>query len=363
MINFLEPNSTEPQEPKEKGDKIRNILSIGILTLGLVFSLVFHGKIGGADASPTIKKFLQPLAHLDLSKIRGGDVVVPPPIPEPPKIPLLQGELIASSTFTAQAMFVKDVETGTVLYEKSPEEVRPLASITKLMSALVLLEKPIDWEKKVTVVQDDLIDTHMYAGDTYTIEQLWNAALVGSSNKAVMTLVDGTGWDRTAFVERMNRKSEEIGMKNAHFVEPTGLSSENSATAKDVSLLLEEALKQEKIRSTVVIKEGKLYSAERQKSHHYWSTNWLLLNWVPSTGLKFIGGKTGYISASGYNFTMKVENDRGHALDVVILGAEQHEERFTEGRDIAEWVYKHYVWPADALATSSLEIASTSTKQ
>ena len=74
-----------------------------------------------------------------------------------------------------------------------------------------------------------------------------------------------------------------------------------------------------------------------------WNTDWILLDWIPNEFAVFHGGKTGYITASGYNFTMRVEND-GHMLDVVVLGASSHEGRFTEARDIAKWVFTNYKW-------------------
>ncbi len=78
-----------------------------------------------------------------------------------------------------------------------------------------------------------------------------------------------------------------------------------------------------------------------------YNTNWMLLGWVTNDFYKLYGGKTGYIVASGYNFTMRVENEDNHILDVVVLGADSHEGRFTEARDVAEWVFDNYTWPED----------------
>jgi D-alanyl-D-alanine carboxypeptidase len=75
-----------------------------------------------------------------------------------------------------------------------------------------------------------------------------------------------------------------------------------------------------------------------------WSTDWILLGWIPNKLPEFFGGKTGYTVAAGYNFTMRAGDGKGHMVDVVILGATSHEARFNEAKDIAEWVFANYDW-------------------
>ncbi|MFH1286617.1 MAG: serine hydrolase [Candidatus Magasanikbacteria bacterium] len=262
-----------------------------------------------------------------------------------PKLPILEGELPIASDFTAKGMIVKDAESGMVLYAKNEYDERAIASITKLMSALVLLEKSLDWDEHVPVSDDDVVDTHMYAGEVYTIEALWRAALVGSSNKAVISLVDATGWPRAAFLERMNQKAVELGMTNTHFEDPTGLDARNISTAADISLLLHEVMGVNEIRQTLLSDEYYLTTVDSEKQRHIWNTNWILLNWVPHQFYEMRGGKTGYIPAAGYNFTMEVADAEGHTVDVVVLGAAAHEARFTEARDVVTAVFDVYVWP------------------
>jgi D-alanyl-D-alanine carboxypeptidase len=166
-----------------------------------------------------------------------------------------------------------------------------------------------------------------------------------------MTLADAVGWPRVAFVERMNQKATELGMTGTRFTEPTGLDEGNVSTPSDVAILLTEALRQSDIQTAVLKKEHTIYSKERDKTEHMWSTDWLLLGWIPETFADFRGGKTGFIEASGYNFAMEAGDGHERLLDVVVLGAETHEARFTEARDIAEWVQKSYRWP-DMVSTT-----------
>lgn len=272
------------------------------------------------------------------------DPVAAPMPPAPPALPELTGTLPETKTFSAASIFVKDEKTGVVLFVKDGYNPRPMASITKLLSALVLLEHSFDTASTTQVVADDAIDSHVYARETYTLGQLWDAMLVASSNKAVLTLVDATGWTRESFVERMNQKAMELGMSDTHVVEPTGLDAQNVSTGSDISLLLAEALRYPRISEAVTKKEVIMKRADGTGERRAWSTNWLLTGWVP-TSLTVIGGKTGFIDASLYNFAVRFKKEDGRMVDAVVLGASAHESRFIEARDITEAVLSAYTWP------------------
>lgn len=333
-VMSMQPNFIEPA--RGGSDKWRSVVAIAVLIASGGFFLLTKTSFVSDVSGP---------AHNALRNVAGGDrEVVKPPATPPPQLPKLKGEMLSAEKFTAQAIIVKDHKTGAVLFGKNEYAKRSLASITKLMSALVILEKSPDWGKVATVISDDIEDTHMYAGDTYTLEDLWGSALVGSSNKAILTLADAVGWPRVAFVERMNEKARELGMADAVFADATGLSDDNQASASDVAILLNEAMKNKKIAKTLLIKEYNLYSKERKEKHHMWSTDWVLLGWIPNKLPEFFGGKTGYTVAAGYNFTMRAGDGKGHLIDVVVLGAGSHEARFNEAKDIAEWVFASYDW-------------------
>lgn len=272
----------------------------------------------------------------------GGDIAFdyePVTIPKRINFSIIPDPTIFNST----NIIVKDRESNIILYEKNPYESHQLASITKLMSVLVLLEYNLDMTTTTHVIDDDVVDTHMYAGDTYTVEELWHAALIASSNKAILTLVDATGVSRENFIKRMNARALELGMSQTVFSEPTGLDEGNISTPSDVVLLLREVLKHDIIIEALLTPEYTLYSYERQKKHHMWNTDWLLLEWIPHT-FELLGGKTGFIPSSGYNFTMSASDEEGHIIDVVILGSSKHEDRFIEARDISQWVFDNYIW-------------------
>ena len=331
-MNFL-----EVEVVKDKSSAWRNLVAIFVIIIAVGGFTI--QKIDFQNSS-ILNKVLQPLQNVG-EKI-GGDIVVEPPLPVKPQLPLVTGEIPDSSQFSAHSMIVKDVKTGMVLYKKQEYDKWPMASITKLMSVLVILEKHPDWTTSTVVVGEDSLGTHVYQGDVYTLDQLWLAGLVASSNKAILSLVNALDWPIEAFVERMNQKARELGMTETHFTDPTGLDETNVASASDIVILLNEVLKYPKIQEALLTKEQNLYSEERSKSHHMWNTDWLLLGWVEHDFERFYGGKTGFINASGYNFCMRVGN--GHLVDVVVLGTDSHEARFTEARDIAKWALTNYQW-------------------
>jgi len=339
MLNFLA--SEQKNDFCSKLDRFRSILAASLVFFGLLFFAIYKNqKVYNEIVSfPETVKTVSNIINQKLA--RKHTVVV---APQNPKFPVLSGSALDVDKFSAKSIIAKDQKTGVVLFKKNEYEKRPTASITKLMSALVILEKNPSWASSTRVTAEDLIDTHMYAGDTYTLEDLWNSALVGSSNKAIVTLSEAVGWSKEEFIARMNQKAKELGMSDSVFVDPSGLDPNNVSTASDLAILINEALKSEKIKKTVLMKEYTIYSKERKQKHHMWSTDWLLLGWITNDFADFRGGKTGFITLSGYNFVMQTADAGGHVINVVVLGADTNEARFSEARDVAEWVWGNYKW-------------------
>ena len=268
-----------------------------------------------------------------------------------PAVPLSRGETDFNGKLTAVSALVIDDRTDTVLWEKNSGEIRSLASITKLMSALVLLDAPIKWATTTEITsEDDLDSSHaIQAGDKLTAEELWHLALVGSSNSAVNALVRISGWSEDEFVGKMNQKAKSLRLNSLIFSDPTGLSSGNRGNARDIVRLLKIALQQDKISNTLQIGEYYIKPVGAKKQRRVWSTDWLLIGWIPSNFKPAqIAGKTGYIGDSGYNFVVRLEENEKKAVRVLILGAASNEARFTEARDLAEWAFDNYAWPGDS---------------
>jgi D-alanyl-D-alanine endopeptidase (penicillin-binding protein 7) len=285
-----------------------------------------HALVGG-DAASTILPVSRP--HTPIAKNN-----------EP-----FTGDLSA-----ATALVVDDI-TNAVLYDRGSNEPRPLASITKLMTALVLTDLPINWNMTTTVVAADIDSSshQLIAGDVLSMDELWQVALIASANSAIKALVRGSGLTTEEFVARMNAKAQSLHLPTAHFVEPTGLDARNVASAWDTSRILKTAISEPRISRALATPEFYIRQAQGGKARRIWSTDWLLTSWVPNKFNKDdIVGKTGYIPESGYNFAVRLSAEGRHSLRVVVMGASSDTARFGEARDLAEWAFGHFTWPDEA---------------
>lgn len=264
-----------------------------------------------------------------------------------PRAPLLQNQVVFKGDLSASSVVVVDNSTENVLFEKNSSTTRPLASITKLMSALVLSDLNLDFSTTTIITGQDISEDVRYVkvGDEFTLEDLWKIALIGSSNTAIKTLVRSSSTTEEHFVNLMNQKAQNLKLKTLHFVEPTGLDSKNIGSPADILNLLKTALQNKKILTTL---HTPFYEAHPigRKPRQIKSTDWLLTKWVPHNfPSDQVVGKTGYIKDSGYNFVAQITDKKNHTIRVVVLGASSNESRFVEARDVSEWVFSHYIWP------------------
>ncbi len=314
------------------------------MMLAGVFLLFFSSVYFASDQKLS---FLQLPTSGKRMAVVGGDISIDNLPVSKPVVPLSKNTETFRGPLTAVSAMVLDTKTKTVLFKKNANEVRPLASITKLMSVMVLLDLSPNWNASATITEDDLAgDHHVEVGETFSLDDLWHTALIGSSNTAINALVRSTKLTTEEFVLKMNQKAKALRLGSAFFDEPTGLSDKNVASALDTARLLIDALKFEKIYTTVQTGEYYIRPLESKKARRIWTTNWLLTNWVPNNfKVENIAGKTGYIDNSGYNFAVSLGDDKQHNISVVIMGAATNEERFSEARDLAQWTFNHYLWP------------------
>jgi D-alanyl-D-alanine carboxypeptidase len=245
---------------------------------------------------------------------------------------------------TAPSAVVVDVETGRVLFSKNVGEKRPLASLTKLMTALVMMDLKLDPKQEITMSEADIQSegkAYFAPGDTFLRGELMQVTLGVSSNNGIAALVRTSGLSREAFVARMNAKAKAIGI-DASFVEPTGLNSGNQSTALGVQKMLRAAMQYPEIRKAtttatfrITSKEGKAYKEE--------ATDELLGTILDRAPYEIIGGKTGYIEEAGFCLAQTVERG-GHQIDIVVLGATAHELRFQEVKSLAVWTFDAFNW-------------------
>jgi len=238
--------------------------------------------------------------------------------------------------------FVLDMKTGKILFQKNGYEQRSIASITKLMTAVVFVENNSDWNKNIRILDDDKLNGGkivLLPGEIVNLGYLFKATLISSLNNGAMALARSSDLTPEEFIVRMNSKAVELGMRDSHFVDPSGISSLNQATAMDVAILLREALNHELIREALVTQR---YSFDVMGGKRYTVTN---TNELLGSYLDIVGGKTGYTDEAGFCLANLVRSERApDGIVVVILGAASKEQRFQENKFLSQWVFDNWEW-------------------
>jgi len=230
-----------------------------------------------------------------------------------------------------------------LLFNKKADEVQPIASITKLMTALVFLETNPDWLSTYKITAEDIISggrLNLFLGDTVYLKDLFLTSLIASDNGATMALVNASGLDEEEFIKRMNDKAVNLRLLKTSFSDPIGLSEKNVSTAREVALLAQAAFNWEEISEAVKLKEYQFLTLEG-KEKLIESTDYLLYDSSPNE-FKPLGGKTGYTDLAGYCFVGRFEGPKGEMLIAAILNSPGRNDRFKESKTIVNWVLENY---------------------
>jgi D-alanyl-D-alanine endopeptidase (penicillin-binding protein 7) len=209
-----------------------------------------------------------------------------------------------------------------LLYEKNANKVTPIASITKLMTAIVVLDSKLPLADLVTVSDDDIDDlkgtrSFLSVGTTLTREAMLHLALMSSENRAAACLSRYYPGGRPAFIAAMNRKARELGMDNSRFVSPNGLSPEDVSTARDLVRLVKAACQYPLIRQFSTDTQFEVYVGKLGKVRlQYGNTDRLVGRADWDIELQ----KTGFINESGRCLVMDAQVD-GKNLIMVFLDA------------------------------------------
>lgn len=216
---------------------------------------------------------------------------------------------------------VMDLETGEVLHGKFPDTTAPIASITKVMTALVILESGQPLDEYVTIVERDRpAPVNAYSririGSEATREDLVRIALMASENLAAHVLARQYPGGFDAFVQAMNEKARELGMASTEFVDPSGLSSDNRSTAADLTRLLNAAWEHELLRELSTTRYHTVHFRSPRYQLRYGNTNVLVHRQRWDLGLT----KTGYLNDAGRCLMMAAEID-GRPVGIVLLNS------------------------------------------
>ena len=236
----------------------------------------------------------------------------------------------------AEAAVIYNPATNEVLWESNAQDQRSIASITKVMTALVFLESGMPLTTRASVLRGDVYrasTTYLRAGYEVTADDLLHLLLIGSDNAAARVLARISPYGASGFVDRMNQKAAELGLERTHYADPSGLLATNVSSAYEMARLIAYASSDERMGSVMRMASHTIYAGKRTINVN--STNQL----VRTGEYDVLGGKTGFISRSGYCLaTLLRLPQSGQQVAVVVLGAKSNQGRFWETRHLFNWM-------------------------
>ena len=325
-----------------------------------IFLLVLIvGFLTGPRVIPALEKF-SPKEGLRgaQNSVQLASPVLPSEMAPATTTPLVSVSPYEVITLEAKGVYVWDIKTHRKLYGKNEHAVFPLASVTKMMMALVASEI-LSPETSITILPDDLMeegDTGLLAGEKWRLSELLRFTLVSSSNDGASAIAGVAGaniysnsvemndpfTNKKLFIEQMNRKAKEIGLSNTHFGNVTGLDIESVAsgaygTPRDMSILFEYILEKHPELFTATTYEKIDVKSNDNITHRVANTN---AGVAHVTGL--IGSKTGYTDFAGGNLVVVVDIGIDHPVVIVALGSTR-DGRFTDVKQLIDATIKEIV--------------------
>ncbi len=241
----------------------------------------------------------------------------------------------------SSSALVLDASTGEVVVDKNSEEITPIASITKLMTAMVILDRGLDLEQRIVISRDDIDSlkgtrSRLRPGNVLKRGELLLLALMASENRAAAALGRTYPGGLEPFIDAMNAKAAALGMHDSRFVDPTGLSPYNVSSARDLAKLVRAAHDYSVIRDFTTRDRTTVRVSERGRPLTYVNTNSLVRQHRWEVGLS----KTGYISEAGRCLVMRVRL-ASRDLIVVLLDSWGRYSRIGDANRIKKWVETH----------------------
>jgi serine-type D-Ala-D-Ala endopeptidase (penicillin-binding protein 7) len=236
----------------------------------------------------------------------------------------------------AEAAIIYDPENGKVLWESNSTSRRSIASITKVMTAVVFLENSPDLTREVVVERADVraaSTTYLRAGYNVTTGDLLHLLLIGSDNAAARVLARVSPYGSQGFIDRMNVKAQELGLTSTSYADPSGLLADNESSAYDLARLITYVSGDDRIASIMRTPYYTVNAGRHQITIH--STNQLVMK----GDVDVQAGKTGFISKAGYCLATLLRLPQGGPqVAVVVLGAKSNPGRFWETRHLFNWI-------------------------
>ncbi len=238
---------------------------------------------------------------------------------------------------SSSVAYVVDEYTGEELFEKNAGVTLPIASVTKLMTALVIAEEKLPLNQKIRITRGDYVRSHassrLRSGMVMTRGEVLKAALMSSDNRAAHALARTYPGGMRAFLKKMNEMAQGLGMKDSFFADPTGLDNRNHSTARDLAKLVSATNKHKAIREASTLPVAKLRAGRRVINMH--TTNRLIGDPTWTIGVQ----KTGFTTAAGR--CMVLQSQVGErSVVMVVLDSPNSAKRANDMRTMRNFIQK-----------------------
>ena len=264
------------------------------------------------------------------------------------RVPYKRDEAGLGIRTTARSAFIADLVTGKVLYAKNAHQVLPIASITKLVTAMVVLDgHPDDLTQPVLFTEADMDRESKVVippGESLPMSEVVRLMLVGSVNSAANALARVSAENEAQFVQRMNAKMRELHLKSPVFTDPSGVDATNRASAADVAAILAFASNYPEVRESAKLSEVTVRGRLSNRSYTVKSTNLLLSSYLNKAPYGIVAAKTGSLPEAGYCMAQLTKNAAGNQIVAVELGSDNHFSRYQDIKALTAWAFQSYTW-------------------
>lgn len=233
----------------------------------------------------------------------------------------------------ARAAVIYNPTTGKVLWGENAQEQHPIASLTKVMTAIIFMESHPDLTSEAVVADSDVrrvSTTYLRRRERVSVNDLLHLALIASDNGAARVLARISPWGTVGFIKRMNEKARELGLLSTRLTDPAGLRASNVSSAYDLSRLIAYSSRNAQIAEIMRKKSYRIRTNRRRITLR--NTNKLL-----GGDFDVRAGKTGYIRRAGFCLAALLQLPESDPVAVVILGARSNSGRFREARRLVDW--------------------------
>lgn len=282
-------------------------------------------------------------------KIAGLSISLPQPENQALVRPPEKSSGASNPQIAAKSVILVDVPSSYVMFTKNADEKVPIASTTKIMTAMVVLENYRDKLNDVVTITYPMIavegsDIKLTTGEKITVESLLKGLLIMSGNDTAFALATYFG-GKDAFVAEMNNKAKDLGLQNTNFRDPAGLDDEGYSNARDLAFLAAYAMRHQKFREIVNTQETTVASVDGRVSHELKTSNHMLKSddafYYPST----IGVKTGFTYAAGHCLVSAAEKNNHEILGVVLnTSVDSITASAQESRKLLDWGFANWNW-------------------